>query len=141
MKRTAISILMFLLISCTKSNSPATESLTESSIQKIQEILEMPNYSLQKISYRLLDSKEKAEVWKKHLQKCINEMRLTLEQKKLTNEIYIALNPETFNASKLKEIIDQNEIFKYRVAKIFPEKLRYIFYSLIISQNDYTSMQ
>ena len=90
---------MFLICSCVKNND--NEQLLVDAA-KVFATMAMNTKEERKISFRLLNAAEKAEVWKRHLHECADDATLSAEQKDLIAAIIPALNAQRFAKSLQK---------------------------------------
>ena len=90
-------LAMFLIFSCVKNNDNEQQLTIDEA--KVSATMAMNTKEERKVSFRLLNAAEKAEVWKRHLSECATDGTLSDEQKGFLNSIIPALNAKRFAKS------------------------------------------
>ncbi len=126
---------LFLISSCTKNNEQLPIDLA-----KISATMSMNTKDERKISFRLLNAAEKAEVWKRHLSECLTDGTLSNEQKDFVNSIIPALNAQRFAKSLKKGDKDaQLEGWQSQAMQLFkPHEVAWLVNDIVKEKPTYT---
>lgn len=111
-------LALFLISSCVKNNEqlPIDEA-------KISSAIAMNTKEERRVTFRLLNAAEKAELWKRHLSECAKDNSLTTEQKVFILSLIPALNIERFTKPLKKGDKDsQLDAWKVQASLLFKEQ-------------------
>ncbi|MEZ4853034.1 bacteriocin fulvocin C-related protein [Flavobacterium sp.] len=132
MKKSFLTLIIIVLV----LNSCSTDSeleVSKISSQKISEVVNEKNLSVQKLKYSLLSKEDKFSIWENKINNLIND-NLNDEQKSLILDLKNHLNVSIFDDDLNN---DTREIFKTVYSKQFLEKANTIFSEEFIITNFY----
>ena len=125
-------ILALLFFSCSKSNEEVSSSVNQ---LQINGVLNNNNQDLQRITYNMLTSEDKLNLWRQKLENCISDENLNDEQRELVLELKTILIRDYFeevsndNKEYFKNIYVVDYLERIQVA-FTREQINSIFYRL-----------
>lgn len=131
MKKILFLVLSVLLFSCSNDSELENSNVSK---EKISEVMNESNLSIQKMKYSMLSKEDKFLLWNNKVQFLIDDSKLNNEQKSLLIDLKNHLNITVFDDKKNN---DEKEVFKTIYAKEFLKKANVLFSEEYIITNFY----
>lgn len=116
----------FIFVSVISCNKTLNDIDTFTKVEKlaIKEVLNMPNVENQRTAFTLLSPKQKVEVWKIHLNQCLDSDKFSDEQKKLIKEAKNTISEGTFTNSTDYFNKKANIVLFFKIKQTFSQNLK-----------------